>query len=539
MVSQDVTDEDSPDSLEATTDSADRARLKRRSASRVALWLTGPLVLVALLVLAFIIYLSSAGIDLAYAIGASGWAAPPGTTLARRDIGGKSPDQVEGLIDQLSTDFGNLSVWLAETSLISVADNEFTPSTALDEVAVSVSPTEIGLSLDVHSMRSEIADLGETSADPWSVPHRLRLWREPPVIPVRLSVDEEAAREFLNGTKSKVDREPVDASLDLANFRISPSRDGLKIDVDATVAKIPRTLEALDDLAVELVLDRVPPRITEDAFSGIDVKNPLADYTTRFPMYKRNRSFNIELIASRFEGVVIEPGEVLSFNGTTGPRTAKEGYLLAPMYENRRIIQSPAGGACQVSTTLFNAALLAGLEIVERSPHSRPCSYVPYGRDATVAYGSVDLKFRNTLKHAIIIHQEVDRHKAGTIRFAIFGHPDDRVNVKITNAYSWVGRTESMDTYVVDTSLAPGSRVVDDDGVNGIFQRAWRTWYDSAGNEVRTEEISSDHIRPIGALIRYNPGPDGESGIGTGENPAPADEPSEEPSPDQPPEGIF
>ena len=211
------------------------------------------------------------------------------------------------------------------------------------------------------------------------------------------------------------------------------------------------------------------------------------------------------MVASHFEGVVIQPGEVLSFDEVTGPRTAAQGYYLAPMYIRSRIELSPAGGACQVSTTLYNAALLAGLEIVEREPHSRPCSYVPYGRDATVAWGAVDLKFRNNLDHPIILHQEVDRTSAGTITFEIFGHPRDRVYVEIGNAYSWIGRTESMTTYIVDTSLAPGEEVVEDSGTSGIHQRAWRVWYDEDGNELYTEELSNDIIRPVGALIRHNP----------------------------------
>jgi hypothetical protein len=217
------------------------------------------------------------------------------------------------------------------------------------------------------------------------------------------------------------------------------------------------------------------------------------------------------------------------------------------MYINRRVEMSPAGGACQVSTTLYNAALLAGLEIVERLPHSRPCSYVPYGCDATVAYGAVDLKFRNTLDHSIILHQTVDYLGAGTITFEIFGHPDDRVHVEIRNAYSWLGRGEP--TYVIDRSLAPGEEVVEDSGVSGIHQRAWRVWFDGEGNELYTEELNNDVVRSVGALIRHNPvdgGTTAEELRGTRTEspdqpppPAPAEPSPDEPEPEQPPPGVF
>jgi len=241
------------------------------------------------------------------------------------------------------------------------------------------------------------------------------------------------------------------------------------------------------------------------------------------------------MVAARFEEVTVPSGGIFSFNATTGPRTASEGYLPAPMYRNRRIELSPAGGSCQVSTTLYNAALLAGMEIVDRHPHSRPCAYVPYGQDAAVAYDSgVDLKFKNVLSHAIVLHQEVDR-RGGKITFTIFGNPGDHVNVVIHNAYSWIPRSDSSTTYIVDTSLAPGREVIDDEGCNGLHQRAWRVWYDAQGNEVRTEELSSDTIAPVGRIIRHNPAP----GSGNGEATGGSESETEDGGPDQPPEGTF
>lgn len=513
---------------EATGDESPHPR--GHSSRGSALWFISPIIAVIVLAGAVAGWLYYSGIDPAWIAGTSGWVAPPGSKLAGKPIGGKSYDEIAHALDGFSTDFANLSVWLVEESVASsVVENEFAVSTVGDDIVLSVAPVEFGLSIDLDSLQNELTSLHEKSEDILAVGERIRLWNSPPEIPLKLSVDEDAAGEYMSGVKSTVDCEPVDAVLDLASRTVRAARDGIEVDIESTLEGIPEIIPQISDITLGLVLERTPPEITNDAFADIDLENPLGAYTTHFSIWKRNRSRNIEMVASHFEGVVIQPGEVLSFDEVTGPRTSAQGYYLAPMYIRSRIELSPAGGACQVSTTLYNAALLAGLEIVEREPHSRPCSYVPYGRDATVAWGAVDLKFRNDLDHPIILHQEVDRTSAGTITFEIFGHPDDRVYVEIGNAYSWIGRTESMTTYIVDTSLAPGEEVVEDSGTSGIHQRAWRIWYDEDGNELYTEELNIDVIRPVGALIRHNPSP-GQ----VFERSEPQDEPDE-----NVPHGVF
>jgi len=492
--------------------------------------------LVVLFIAAFLGYCSLSGVDFAWALGTSGWAAPPGSKLAGTDIGGKSLDQISEVVETLQDGFNSLSVWLVEDpAVLQIQNGDYFVSTSQDEFALSVAPPEFGFNVDITAMRREIALLDEKTKDPWKIGSRLKLWDEPPSIPVKLKTDPDKSRAFITAIKKEYDRAPVDARLDFSNRTIAPALDGLNIDVESTLENIPEDIEKIRDFPVKIEIVRTLPPVTDKDFSDIDVEKPLSEYTTKFSIWKRNRSTNIELVAARFEGSVIHPGEIFSFNQTTGPRTQSEGYLLAPMYRNHRPELSPAGGACQVSTTLYNTVLLSGMEIVERHPHSRPCGYVPYGRDAAVAYDShVDLKFKNTLNHPVIIHQSVDRHKAGTITFEFYGHPSDRVNVKIGNAYSWIPRTDSMTTYIDDLSLDPGKEVVEDEGVNGIVQRAWRIWLDENGVEIKRENLSSDRIRPVGALIRRNPNtPDGFS-----ENSTTVPGDSNEPSPESPP-GAF
>ena len=116
-----------------------------------------------------------------------------------------------------------------------------------------------------------------------------------------------------------------------------------------------------------------------------------------------NRTQNIELALKRIDGLIMDSGQAFSFNDAVGKRTADRGFLPAPvLFQDRRNIQI-GGGICQVSSTLYNAALLSGLEITERYRHSSPVTYLPLGLDATVAYGYKDLKFKNPHPFPILI----------------------------------------------------------------------------------------------------------------------------------------
>ncbi len=117
----------------------------------------------------------------------------------------------------------------------------------------------------------------------------------------------------------------------------------------------------------------------------------------------RNRTMNIDLALKRLQGVTVESGKIFSFNKAVGRRTAGRGFLPAPVLFQNRLNNLIGGGVCQVSSTLYNAALLADLEIVERYRHSSPVTYLPLGLDATVSYGYRDLRFRNTRPFPVMI----------------------------------------------------------------------------------------------------------------------------------------
>ncbi len=124
-------------------------------------------------------------------------------------------------------------------------------------------------------------------------------------------------------------------------------------------------------------------------------QNVLGGYFTRLNNSPSNRTNNIILACSQINGTLVKPGDVFSFNQVVGPRIAEKGYLPASIFVGRQVVPGTGGGICQISSTLYNSALTAGLEIVERHPHTMPVNYVASGHDATVLWNSADFKFRN------------------------------------------------------------------------------------------------------------------------------------------------
>lgn len=178
--------------------------------------------------------------------------------------------------------------------------------------------------------------------------------------------------------------------------------------------------------AIALPITTGPKRVPDEELRRI--VNVMATFQTRFPASNVPRSSNIRLASSLLDGMVLMPGETFSFNETLGPRTTAKGYRVAGVFVNGRLDEGVGGGICQVSTTLYNAAALADLKIVQRSNHSLAVPYVPIGRDAAVSYPSLDLKFTNNQEFPVAIDSVYER---GRVTFRILGVDDPSITVSI------------------------------------------------------------------------------------------------------------
>jgi vancomycin resistance protein YoaR len=236
-------------------------------------------------------------------------------------------------------------------------------------------------------------------------------------VPLVYELDPHLARQHVLAYVEDLARKPVDARIDLEEHRKVPDEPGRELDVAATVAALQEGFMADDELP--LVTRTVDAETTLNDLADIDVSKVLATFETKYRTYKKGRSRNVELAADKLNGLLMRPLQTISFNERVGPRTVDAGFQQAPEIVGDELTVGIGGGTCQVSTTLYGAALFGGMKIVERKSHSRPSSYTKLGLDATVAYPRVDLKVMNPFNFPIVVHAFVP--KPGTLKVELLG----------------------------------------------------------------------------------------------------------------------
>lgn len=211
-----------------------------------------------------------------------------------------------------------------------------------------------------------------------------------------------------------------------SGLSVKPSKKGLKCDDEYNKKQIEKAYKDKSFKEIQLKVDETEPRIKEEDLEGIDTK--LASFSTQYSPYLTQRSYNIYLAAKRCNGTVLMPGDTFSYNEETGERLLSNGYKNAPVIVSGTLVDAPGGGVCQGSTTIFNAALLAGLKITDVQNHSLTSHYVSRGRDAMVNDSSSDLKFKNNFDHPVVVYASAG---GGIMEAAIYGYKEDKVKVSL------------------------------------------------------------------------------------------------------------
>ena len=243
----------------------------------------------------------------------------------------------------------------------------------------------------------------------------------------------------------------------------------------------------------------IEPQITVASLGTLAFTDKLATFTTDFDASNKNRTNNLNLAAKKLNGTVVNPGEIFSYNQTIGERTIAAGFKEANAYSGGDVVLDVGGGICQLSSTLYNAALLTNLEIVERHNHSFKSSYVAAGRDATVSWGSVDFKFKNNRNYPIKIEAAAED---GVVTVTIYGiKQDDDYTVLIESKETSVIKQEVE--YKEDKTLAKGQEVVERYGENGCTSETYKTLLKN-GVVVSKETISKDTYNALSKIIRRN-----------------------------------
>ncbi|TDT51337.1 VanW family protein [Fonticella tunisiensis] len=247
-------------------------------------------------------------------------------------------------------------------------------------------------------------------------------------IELSLSYDSRTIDEFLSSISKKINREPVNAKLLFKGDRFEVTKEvvGRRVEDDKLKKLIKDALMSREE-SIDIPVTTIEPKLKSEVLSKVNQK--IASFTT-YLSNNPNRTTNIKIAASHVNGTLLLPGEVFSADKAIGPRTAARGYKEAPVFNNGKVDTDLAGGICQVSTTIYNVALLANLKIVERHPHSLSVSYVPLGRDAAISGGGPDLKFKNTTNYPIYI-QTIVNDRQITVNFYGFNeHPERRVEIE-------------------------------------------------------------------------------------------------------------
>lgn len=294
---------------------------------------------------------------------------------------------------------------------------------------------------------------------------------------------------------AEVHTEPKDAYYTKEPFQVFPHVDGIDFDLEKA-----RELLKEDKEEYEIELKITTPEITTNEIGTEAFPDLLSSFSTRYDASNYPRTTNLRLAMNKLNGVVVAPGETFSYNKTLGKRTAEAGYREAGGYAGGRVVQTLAGGICQISSTLYDAVLYANLDIVERHNHMFLAGYVGAGKDATVVYGSLDFKFKNTRKYPIMIKTTIGN---GVAKIDIYGIKEEvEYDVDIvTNILSY---TTYRTIYEEDKTMKPGKEKVTQNGMNGCRSITYRI-LKLNGKEVSREVLSNDIYDPMNKIIKRGP----------------------------------
>lgn len=298
----------------------------------------------------------------------------------------------------------------------------------------------------------------------------------------------------LEKIRNEIYKEPKDAYISKNPTKVHTHING--VDFKISIEEAQKILEETKKEYVIPLKITVPSKtlkdLGEEAFPDL-----LATYTTRYDASNTNRSNNISIAASKINGTIIMPGEIFSYNKVVGARTIEEGYKEAGAYAGGKVIQSVGGGICQVSSTIYNTALLANLEIVDRSNHQFLTSYVSASRDATVSWGSLDFKFKNNRTYPIKV---VASAKNGVSKVSFYGIKEE-TEYEVVIQSKVISYIPYSVKYIEDSTLEQGKEVVEQSGYNGCKSEAYRI-LKLNGKVISQTLLSRDTYDPMQRIIR-------------------------------------
>lgn len=312
-----------------------------------------------------------------------------------------------------------------------------------------------------------------------------------------LSYDKEVVQGFLENADKTLNKEIVDATIAKVgeNFQVASEKVKEEIDITQAFEEITKKIENREtEVSLETTIKVTNPKIMADDLKKIDTV--ISSFSTKFN--PNERSINIQIASKAASGVVVMPGDTYSFNELVGDTTPDKGYREAPVIVNNKLEPGYGGGVCQVSTTLHNAVVRAGIIPTERMHHSMPVSYVPKGMDAMISYNMVDYKFKNTLNFPIYIHSYVLNNE---LIFSIYSNSTlkNKTYDLVSDIYKEIPQNIK---YIKDNKLKKGQEVVDNIGSNGYKVKVYLVTYENGESNKRL--LYNDYYEPVDKIIKKN-----------------------------------
>jgi vancomycin resistance protein YoaR len=330
----------------------------------------------------------------------------------------------------------------------------------------------IGIKLDVAESIVKAYQIGRNGSFWNQMASRWRIYRYGYETRPVFNNNRVSLNSFFHLLEASINVEPVRSAVKVNKEGIisfTASRAGLVIDQSALAEKLENAVFHKDVSIIEIPIKKVVPPLTEDDIKRWGMDQVLGIFTTKYEMNQEDRAINLLIASSAINNVIVYPGQIFSFNTWVGPRVTEAGYKQAPVVYLGKLIPGVGGGVCQVSSTLYNAALLSNLKVIQRLNHSLPVSYAPLARDATVVYDGVDLIIENTSQFPILIVSNV---APPHLTVAILGRKTNwkrvELETKIIETYPFQTKTTT------DPSLTKGSKKKVISGRKGIKAELWR-----------------------------------------------------------------
>ena len=295
----------------------------------------------------------------------------------------------------------------------------------------------------------------------------------------------------------RVDVAPVDARVELRRGKpvVIPAVPGVKLDVEELAPAIAAALTKTgDERVVKVDTSTSKPTFTTREARGLGIEEVVSEFVTYFP-YAEYRNVNQGRAAELISGTVVEPGETFSFNDTVGERTRANGFVEGFIISDGAFAEDLGGGVSQVVTTTYNAAFFAGLEDIEHTPHSFYIDRYPEGREATVAWPTVDLKFRNDTPHGVLIEAWVVPSRQSK---------EGEMHVRMWSTKYWDIQARASDRYELTSPATrhdPTEGCVATSGYGGFRVDVYRYFRKPGSREIDKRETDKVVYTPADTVI--------------------------------------